>query len=169
MYNERMADYILLGSMAVVIVILFMLRTHTAIVFLALCAGSVLVEATGADLGLVASSLSSGLAVSTDVVRIITLLAPSIVCAVFLKGYLSRAKSFFAMKPGIATAMLGASLVVPLLSENAQSAAGKTDTWAMLGQYQAFVVALGLVISIFMIVTTVKKPQGKDVHKKGHA
>lgn len=163
-----MVDYILMGSMAAFVVALFMLRTHTALVFLALCAGSVLVQTTGADLGLVASSLSSGLTVSTDVVRIIALFVPVVVCAVMLRGFLSRSKSFFGLIPGIATAMLGTGLLVPLLSKSVQASIGGTDTWSLLEQYQEFVVALGLTVSIFMIALTIKKPHEKDAHKKGH-
>jgi hypothetical protein len=162
-----MAEYILLAAMAVFVVALFFLRTHTAIVFFALCAGSVLVEATGADLGLVASSLSSGLTVSTDIVRVVTLLLPAVITALLLRGLLSRGKSALGLIPGIASAMLGASLVVPLLSKSVQDQIGKTDTWKLLGQYQEFIVAFGLVISVVMIAITIKKPHDKDAHKKG--
>lgn len=164
-----MTEYILLGAMALVAVGLFLLKTHTGVVFLALCAGSVLVEATGKDLGLVASSLSSGLSVSTDLVRIIVLLAPAVVCAIFMRGYLTRGKAFFGLIPGIATALLAGCLVVPLLSQNVQNTIGATDTWKYMQQYQEFVVAFGLVMSVLMIILMIKKPDNdKDSHKKGH-
>lgn len=163
-----MAEYILLGATAVIVVLLFLLRTNTGIVFLALCAGTLLLSATGTDASLFASSLSSGLAVSTDLARIALLVLPAISTAVFMRKQIPKHKLVFAAVPAVATALLSALLVVPLLSHGLQNRVGHTDVWSLLTQYQSFIVAAGVVASIVTIAFTVTKPDhGKSKHKKG--
>ncbi len=163
-----MTEYILLGAMAAIIVLLMFLRTNTGIVFLALCSGTVLLGATGADASLFASSLSSGLAVSTDMARIGLLILPAITCAAFLRKQIPRHKLFFAAVPAIAIALLLVLLVVPLLSQSLQDRVGATDVWSLMAQYQSVVVAAGVAASIVTIAFTVVKPEnGKGKHKKG--
>lgn len=160
-----MIEYVLLGAMAAVILAMLALRTNTAICFLALCAGSVLLSSSGVNFSLVASSLTSGMDTSTNVARIVLLFAPLVVCMVALRKHLKKYQVVLGFIPAVATAMLGAIFVAPELSDGTEGALAGTQTWEILMQYQEFIVAFGLVASIILIVLTVKKPQEK--HKKG--
>lgn len=161
-----MVEYILLASMAAVVLALLWLRTNTAICFLALCAGTVLLMMSGNNMSLIASSLTSGLSSSTNVIRIILLFAPMVVCAVILRNHLPKSKLPLAFIPAVATALLGAIFIAPELADGLEQTLANTETWKVLIQYQEAIVALGLVTSIVMIATTLKKPEEK--HKKGH-
>ncbi len=158
----------MLGSIALVAVILFFLRTNTAIVFLSLCAGSVLLNATGAEASLVASSLSSGSAVSTDITKIALLTAPAIITAIVLRKHVKGARALVGFIAGMCAGLLGAALVVPLLSSTLQAQIGSTESWDLLTAYQSTVITVGMVASIGTLAFTVAKPHAKPGRKKSH-
>ncbi len=163
-----MTEYILLGIMAVVTVLLLLMRTNTGVVFLALCAGTLLLSAAGVEVSLFASSLSSGLNASVGIAKIAVLLSPALVCAVFLRKQIPRSKAIFAFVPALAIALLAALLVVPLLSEGLQGSIGSTEIWEILHSYQSPIVTTGIVASVITIAFTISKPDhGKEKHKKG--
>jgi len=161
-----MVEYIILGTMALVTVMLLMLRTNTGVVFLSLCAGTMLLNATGADASLFASSLSSGADISGSVAKIAVLLLPAVITSLFLRKHVSHGQILITFVPAVATAMLGVLLVVPLLSSSVQASVGSTEVWSMLTQYQGTIVTIGIVSSIICIVLTVKKPHHVK-HRKG--
>jgi glycerol uptake facilitator-like aquaporin len=161
-----MVEYILLGAVAAVILLLLLLRTNTAVVFLALCAGSVLLGATGGDVGLFASSLSRG-NISNDIAKIVILVLPAVVCAVLLRKRVPKSKFLFIIIPAICTALLATALVVPLLASSVRMQITATDSWQLLGQYQPTLVAIGMVASVITVALTISKPHDKDKHKKG--
>ncbi len=160
-----MIEYILLASMAIVVTFMLLLRTNTAICFLALCAGSVLLVASGDNLSLVANSLTSGIDTSTNISRILLLITPFLVCAVMLRFHLKTTQLLPAMIPAVASALLAAIYIVPELSIGTQNTLKNTETWSLLTQYQEAIIVIGLVSSLFMIFLTVKRPEPK--HKKG--
>jgi hypothetical protein len=156
-YNVLMTEYILMGVMAATVLLLMMLRTNTAICFLALCSGSVLLSASGANLSLIATSLTSGVSTSTNIVQVFLLLTPLIVCAIALRKHMPKSLMLFALIPAICTAFLGAVFVVPLLSDGTQGAVASSETWKLLVQYQELIVGVGLVSSVVLLVMTIKK------------
>jgi hypothetical protein len=161
-----MTEYIMLGVMAAVVLVQVILRTNTAIAFFALCAGSVLLTSTGDNASLVASSLTSGIDTSTNVVKVILLLTPLAVCIVMLKKHISSALLPLALIPAICTALLGGIFVTPLLSDGTEGAVVQTKSWEVLMQYQELIVVIGLVTSIVIVGLTIKKPHNAK-HKKG--
>jgi hypothetical protein len=160
-----MVEYILLACMAAVVIVMLALRTHTAICFLALCAGSVLLLSSGENMSLIASSLTSGVDASANFVRIILLLAPVVICIIMLRGYLKKSFTIFAFVPAVATVFLMTLLVIPELSTSAQTTLRATETFQLLTQYQEVIIALGLATSLFLILISMKKPE--SAHKKG--
>ncbi len=160
-----MIEYILLASMAAAVLMMLLLRTNTAICFLALCAGSVLLSSSGENMSLIASSLTSGIDTSTHVIRIVLLFAPLVFCVLMLRFHLKKSQLLLAFIPAVATAFLGAIFIAPELSDGTEGALVATETWKLLMQYQEVIVVFGLVSSLFLIVLTVKKPH--DKHKKG--
>jgi hypothetical protein len=160
-----MTEYIMLGVMAAVVLVQVIFRTNTAIAFFALCAGSVLLASTGDNASLVASSLTSGIDTSTNVVKVILLLTPFAVCVVMLRKHISSALLPLAFIPAICAALLGGIFVTPLLSDGTKGAIAQTKSWEVLMQYQEPIVVIGLVTSIVLVGLTIKKPHNK--HKKG--
>ncbi len=161
-----MVEYILLASMAAVVVLLIILRTNTAVCFLALCAGTVLLSSSGANTSLIATSLTSGVSSSANVARIALLFAPLLATALLLRNHLYKSMLPLALVPAIATAFLSVIFIAPELSESAERAVVETDTWRLLVHNQEAIVVFGLAVSILMLAMTVKKPH--DKHKKGH-
>lgn len=154
-----MVEYVLLASMSAVVVGLLFLRTNTAIVYLAMCAGSVLMLSSGENLGLVATSLTSGMSAAAVFAKFVLLFTPMVVCAVLLKRQVSRWLFVFSIIPAVCTACLGAVLAVPLLSEPVQQSVMVTTLWQILVQYQEMITGVGLVSALMLISMTVKKHQ----------
>lgn len=160
-----MVDYVLLGAMAALVILLLFLRTNAAICFFALCAGSILLSSSGQNMSLIASSLTSGMSTSTNVIQIALLFTPLAVLAALLRGHVHKSAVPLGIVPAICTALLSVIFVTPLLSDGTEGAIVASQTWEILMQYQELIVGMGLVTSIVLIVMTVKKPH--DKHKKG--
>lgn len=161
-----MVEYVMLAAMAAMVVLLLFLRTNTAVAYLALCAGSVLLLSSGDNIGLVASSLTSGMSAAATIAKMVLLFAPLVVCAFLLKSQVKGAMLVLGFLPAVCVAFLGTVLAVPLLSESARANVQATETWGLLVQYQEAFTGIGLIVSIIMIAMTLKKPH--DRHKKKH-
>lgn len=160
-----MVDYVLMGAIAALVLFLLILRTNTAICFLALCAGSVLLDSSGHNMSLIASSLTSGISTSTNIIQIVLLFAPVFVLAVLMRKQVKKSLVPLGFVPAVCTALLAVIFVAPLLSDGLEGTILTTDTWEVLMQYQELIVGMGLVTSVIMIALTVRKPEEK--HKKG--
>lgn len=156
-----MIEYILMGAIAACILLLLILRTNTAICFFALCGGSVLLSSSGQNMSLIASSLTSGISTSTNIIQIVLLFAPLAVIAVVLRGHVSKSLLPLGFIPAVCTACLGVLLAVPLLSNATQQSIVGLQTWTLLMQYQELLVGMGLITSIVFIAMTVRKPHDK--------
>lgn len=161
-----MTEYVLLAGMVAVVLILLILRTHTAIGFLALCAGFVLLGVSGDNVGLMAASLTSGMGSAAMTARIVLLFVPLVVCSVLLRGYLKKSLLPLALVPAVCTALLGVIMLMPLLPDGTEQSIVSTQTWLLLEQYHEMVVGIGLVASTVLIAMTIKRPH--DKHKKRH-
>jgi hypothetical protein len=162
-----MIEYVVLALVAAVVLLMLVLRTNTAISFLALCAGSVLLMSSGTNSALIASSLTSGLDSSANAVRIVLLCVPLVVCMIMLRGHLKKSQLPFAFLPAVATALLAVIFVSPELSDSTEVALTNTTTWSLLLQYQEAVVVVGLVSSLILLLVTSKKPEDR-LHKGKH-
>ena len=161
-----MVEYILIAVAAAVLLAQLLLRTNTAIAFFALCTGSVLLDATGENASLLASSLTSGIDTSTNIVKIVLLLAPFVICIILLRKHVSATLLPLAFLPATCSALLAIIFSVPLLSDGTEGAIVLTQTWEILAQYQEPLVVFGLVTSMVLVAVTIKKPH--HPHKKGH-
>jgi len=160
-----MVEYIMLAMMAAVVIGMLFLRTNTAVAYLALCAGSVLLLSSGENIGLVASSLTSGMSSAATIAKFMLLFAPMTVCAVLLRRQVKKWLLLFSIVPAACAAFLGTVLAVPLLSGELQDTIKATNTWDMLVQYQEAFTGIGLVASIMLLSLTIKnKEKGKKKH-----
>lgn len=151
------------------ILLILLLRSNAAIIFLALCTGSVLVTYLSQDtLNVAHSIVSSNGQVIDSAVKIALLLLPAILTALFMRKSASGGKALLNLLPAIVTGVLTALLVVPLLPLAAQSNVTTTSTWSQLLQYQSFVVGAGVLISLFLLWGGRRKHDKHDKKGKHH-
>jgi hypothetical protein len=158
--------YALIALIAVITLLLLYLRTNTGVVFLALCAGSVLLSAAGKDTDLLAHSVGSSVRFSSNVVQAVLVLLPGIVSAVMLRKRIPKHKLLFAVVPAFCASIVGLTLVYPFLSGSFQSTLTSAKGWSLIAQYYEFIVVVGVVSSLVTIALTMPKHHG-DHHKKG--
>lgn len=146
---------------------IFVMRSNAAIVFLALCAGSILLKYIGEDAALLLHSfVPHGSVVYDEVLSITLLLLPAVLTAFFLRKSLSGPKALINLVPALAAGCLVALSVVPLLSEITRNNIMNTHLWTVLTQFQDLIVGLGILTSLFLLWASQKK--SKEHKKKGH-
>ena len=158
--------YALIALITLVTVLLILIRTNTGVVFLAVCAGSVLLAAAGKDTDLLANSIGPGMRVSSNIIEAIVVLLPGIVSAIMLRKRVSHTKMFVAVVPAFCAAVVGLTLVYPFLSGSFQMTLSASKGWSLVAQYYELVVVIGIITSLITIALTTPKHH-KDGHKKG--
>lgn len=148
-----MGQDIVIGAIIIApIVALLLLKSHAAVVFFSLCAGSVLVKYVGSDATLAATSLSSNEQPFTEgVVQIAVLILPAAVSTVLLRKSVGGTKLLTSIVPAVATGLLTALLVIPLLPAGTRSILYQSNLWSILEQFQDFIVLAGVISSLFVL------------------
>jgi len=159
--------YALIVLIAVVVLLQLLLRTNTAVVFFAICAGSVLVVAAGKDTDLLAHSLGGRLQVSTNVAQAAVALMPAVISAILLRKRISKPLLFMALLPALCTALVGLTVVYPFLSGSFQNTLTASKGWPLIAQYYELIVVIGIISSLVVLALTIPKHHKKDKHKKG--
>jgi hypothetical protein len=146
--------------------LLFLLRSSGAVVFLALCAGIVLLKYVGADSSVLLSSFwPRSSVVSQEALNIILVLLPVASTTILLRKSVSGTKIFLNLLPAISVGCLVALSVVPLLSPITSRNVMHTWGWSGLIQFQDFIVGTGVLVSLLLMKSSHKKATG---HKKSH-
>jgi hypothetical protein len=159
--------YALIALIALVSLGLVLLRTNTGVVFLAVCAGSVLLSAAGKETDLVANAVTSTVSVSipSNAVQAFVVLLPGILSALLLRKRVPQTKMLFIILPAICSATIGLTLVFPFLTPSFQHTLSDGKGWSLLANNYELLVLVGIVSSLFTIALTI--PKHKDHHKKG--
>jgi hypothetical protein len=158
--------YVLIALIAIVTAALILLRTNTGIVFLAVCAGSVLVAAAGKHTDLLAHSMGSSVQVSSNIVQASIVLLPAIISALLLRKRIPKSRIVLGLIPAFCSAIVGLTLVYPFLSASFQSTLTSGKGWPFLVQYYELIVVIGIISSLITLALTVPKHHS-DHHKKG--
>jgi len=163
-----MLTFIAFGAIIVVpILLLFFLRSNAAVVFLSLCAGTVLLKYVGDDAYLVVSSVvTNGSVVVSEAVNIALVVLPALVATIMLRKSVAGPKVVLNLLPAILVGLLVALSVVPLISVVSRSNITNTQVWTTLAQFQGLIVAVGVVMSLILLKGSGKKHG--DKHGKGH-
>lgn len=146
-------DLTLIVALAVPALVIVLLRSNAAMVFLSLCLGAVLVEyvAPSADELMHIVSRRAG-EVSNSVVSLMLLLAPAVVtCVVTLLSIHGRMRNVFNVLPAIAASMLAALLAIPVLPAHVAAQLQQSEVWDVLSKSEALVVGVGALISLFFL------------------
>lgn len=163
-----MTEYIMLGAVSIVALILLILRTNTGVVFLTLCSGTILLEVTGSDVGLFASSVGKDSELAASLLKIAVLVLPALITALLLKKQVTSTKFFLTFIPAVCTGLLGILLVVPLLSLSLQTSVETTQFWDLLVQNKSTIVTVGIVASVVCVVMTVRRAHHSGEKSKKH-
>lgn len=167
-----MTYLIVLGALAVVPVLLItLLRVNAAIAFMSLCLGSVLVTYTSGDVTSVFGSFSAShnSLTTNQWVQVALLLIPFLLTILFTRGSVKGAKKVTNVLPAIATGLLCALLVVPLLPADIQHQIHHQQIWTQLSNAQTAVILGGALFSlVFLLFThrTKHEDEGKKKHSK---
>lgn len=152
-----MTSLIVLAALAAVPVILIVaLRVNAAIAFMSLCLGSVLVTYTTSDAVSIASGLSShpggGI---TRWVSLVLLIIPFILATLFTrKNVKGGARHVLNFIPALATGVLLALLVTPLLGGALQDQVQQQELWRTLDNLQTAILLGGAFFSLLFILVT---------------
>jgi hypothetical protein len=138
-------------------------RSNAAIVFFALCAGSVLERYVSDSAALVANSMGSRS--NTDSFVHLGLLAlPPLLTMFLLKKSIKPSKTIVNIFPAVAAGLTAAILAVPILPGGLQANVVNTEAWRQLSNYADFILAAGTGVALVALALTYKMP--KDHHKK---
>lgn len=158
--------YVLIAIISLAVLLQLVLRTNTGVVFLAICAGSVLVAAAGKDTDLLAHSVASGVRLPDNAVQAAVVLMPGVVSMFLLRKRVPKHKLIFAVIPALCSAVVGLSLVYPFLSASFQATLTASKGWNLIAQYYELVVVVGIVSSLVVVALTLPKRHHDDKHKK---
>lgn len=167
-----MVHIVILGAIVLLPVLLTtLLRSNAAIAFMAVCVGSVLVTYTSSDVTSVASGFSTHSVLATsDWVKLALLVIPLVVTVLFTrKAVKGLAQLIFNGLPALATGLLLALLVIPLLPSSVQRPIESQSVWHQLLNLQTAIVLGGALLSLLFLLSshrTLRKSETK--HSKGH-
>ncbi|HSX30918.1 MAG TPA: hypothetical protein VLE99_03310 [Candidatus Saccharimonadales bacterium] len=162
-YLVVLATLALLPLLAVVL-----LRVNGAIAFMSLCLGNVLVAYTSSDVDGVFTSFSasSHTLTTNQWVQLGLLVAPFIFAVLFTRGSVHGGKRFTNVLPALATSLLFALLVVPLLPADTQRHIHALRVWHQLDNLQTAIILAGALFSLVFLLFTHRKHGGEKEAKK---
>ncbi len=158
-----MQNIALLAAIVLPVVLLVLLRTNAAVVFLSLCAGALLVRFVGDEAGLVGAAIGNNSLVVSQYFQFALLLLPAALSAIILTKSMRGPKGFINVLPAIAVGLVGVLLAVPLLPFTPQHAITSLSGWEILDHNKQMVVIVSVVVSL--LVLWFARPSG---HKKRH-
>lgn len=163
-----MNPLIVIGAIVAIPTVLIMLsRTKAALVFMALCVGSVLSTFVGdSALDMVQLFTRSYSPAVLAGVQIALLVAPALLTLLFLGRVLAGSKVFMNLLPALLTGFMTLYLVVPFLPPGVRSDILRTDIWVELTQYQSIVVGVAVLLSLCQLWAGGSAARAK--HKKKH-
>jgi len=150
---------------AVAILALLVLRSNGPVVFLSLCAGSLLVTKLGYDATNAARMLTRNEVITNNGVQLAVLLVPAILAALFTRKVMSSSRFVLNVVPAVAAGALAALLSVPLLPGNIQTSITTAEQWNTLLRYQSAVLIVGIVACLIALLMMAPKHH-KDHDKK---
>jgi len=160
-----MQNIVLLVAIAAPALLLIVLRTNAAMVFLSLCAGALLVRFAGGDASLVGSAVGNNSAAMSQYFQLALLLLPVVLSALFLRKSMTGPKTVLNILPAISVGLVGVLLAVPLLPGGVQHTIMGLNGWSLLEKSKEVVVLAGTFVSLVVLWMT-GRPHHKD--KKKH-
>jgi len=133
-------------------VLISLFRAKASLVFMALCAGSVLSTfVADAGLDMVQTFVKSYSTTTEATILIGMLVLPAILTILFLRGTVSGPQWIINMFPALLTGVMTLYLIVPLLPPGTSNAITGTPQWSQLIQYQAIIVSVAVAVSVVQL------------------
>jgi hypothetical protein len=165
---------IILGAIVVVpIIVLMVLRINAALVFLSLCLGDVLVQFVAGDTNSFMSVFSSShtvqsIASSGSATKLILLLLPVILTAIFMIRTVKGARLALNILPSAGVGLLGSLLVVPLLSAGLAHTIIDSSLWVQAQRAQDLLVGASALVCLLVLWLQRPRTGGEDKHSRHH-
>lgn len=151
--------------------LLMLLRINAALVFLSLCLGNVLVQFVASDASTWLTTFSSShtttvVTTTNSNIKIALLLLPAVLTAIFMIHTVKdNVRLAMNLLPAAGVGLLGALLVVPLLSPNLSHDIIASNLWWQAQQSQNVIIGLSAVVCL--VVLWMQRPtSGGHKHKK---
>jgi hypothetical protein len=148
-----------------------LLRINATLVFLSLCLGDVLVQFVAPDANtffqLFSAHVPAGLDKGNDTVKIILLLLPVILTAIFMIRTINGwPKQLLNILPAAGVGLLGSLLVVPLLPPGLSHNIVHSSLWSQLEKAENLIVGTSALSCL--LVLWLQRPQTGGKHNKKH-
>jgi hypothetical protein len=132
--------------------LLTVLRVNTAMVFLSLCLGQVLVQFVGTDAASTVGIIASDGSTNPSMVALSLLLVPAIFTTlIMMRTVKGKLRLIFNILPAISVGIIGLLLAEPLFTPGLRAAIESTDIWYLITKLQAFVVGVSAILSILFL------------------
>ncbi len=159
-------DVIYVLLIAVPAVVLMVLKANASLVFLSACLGEVLLRYVGGEAkDFFATFLPS---VQVNDVKLLLLLLPVVLTAVFMMKTVSGARLVFNVLPALGTGLLVSFLIVPLLPGGLVASVQTSNAWHQAQNLQALIVGISASTCLFFLWLQRPKSVGKEAKHAKH-
>ncbi len=143
---------ILAGLFILVFLGLLILKTHSAFVVFALCAGSVLVTNVGTAASDGVRRLSTSLPLGSFV-QLALILAPGVLIALYFKGsQKSASKLITQIAPSVGVVALITVFIADYLPYGARDALRNSSVWSLFQTYKTWIVLFAIGVSFITVM-----------------
>jgi hypothetical protein len=151
------------------VVLLMVLRSNAALVFLSLCLGDVLVQFVAGDTNSFIGFFSSSHAVQSvatggSAVKLVLLLLPVVLTMVFMIRTVKGVRLILNILPAAGVGLLGSLLVVPLLSPGLSHSIIGSNLWKEAEKAQDLIVSASAIVCL--VVLWLQRPKAGGGHGK---
>ena len=158
---------IVAGLILLPLVLMLVLRAHGAIAFMSLCLGSVLVTYAAPDMTDFLTQFGGFSSLLTEQwIKLGLLVLPLLFVLIFTRKSISGSKQLLNFVPALATGLLLALLVIPLLPSGLQHGIEKYDAWQTLTNLRTAILLGGAFFSLMSLLMTSHFSKSEEKHKK---
>ena len=167
-------DLILAAIVIIPALLLMALRINAALVFLSLCLGNVLVQFVASDAStwlttFTASHTTTVVTTTNSNIKLGLLLLPAILTAFFMiRTVNDKVRLVMNILPAAGVGVLGALLVVPLLSPSVSHDIIASNLWWQAQQSQNVIIGLSALVCLIVLWMQRPKAGGFAKHSKKH-
>lgn len=163
------SSLILSAIVVIPVILLLLLRINAALVFLSLCLGYVLVQFVAPDadslFNLFSAHNFNSHTTGSNTIRLILLIVPALLTAVFMiRTVKGSARLMLNILPSAGVGLLGALLVVPLMSKGIQHDIISSTLWEQVQRSQVLIVGTSSMVCMFVI--WLQRPKTGSKHNK---
>jgi hypothetical protein len=167
-------ELILAAIVIIPALILMILRINAALVFLSLCLGNVLVQFVASDASTWLTTFNSShtttvVTTTNSNIKLALLLLPAVLTAIFMiRTVGDHVRLLLNLLPSVGVGILGALLVVPLLSPNVSRDIIASNLWWQAQQAQNVIIALSALVCLIVLWMQRPKTGGLAKHRSKH-